>query len=108
MAGVRAAAGGAVKAVAALADRVRPPPPGVVILLYHRVGARTDMAVDLPAALFDEQMAWLASRRCAVTLEQALASLAAPAPSGGAAGGEREPGRHRVVVTFDDGTADLA
>jgi peptidoglycan/xylan/chitin deacetylase (PgdA/CDA1 family) len=96
--GIRAAAQTAVKAGAALADRVRRPGRGVVILLYHRVGGRTDTAVDLPAALFDEQMEWLAAHREPLGLDAALASLGAGAPP---------PGPDPVVVSFDDGTADL-
>ena len=94
---VRSAASAAVKATAATADRVRRPPRGVVFLIYHRVGGGTGSTVDLPPGLFDEQMAWLASRRMAVTIDEALVALTrteAPAP---------DP----VVVTFDDGTADL-
>ena len=87
----------AVKATSVFVDQVWRPQRGVVVLLYHRVGA-APMAVDLPTGLFDEQMAWLASQRCTVGIDAALASLAddtsttAPDP---------------VVVTFDDGTADL-
>jgi peptidoglycan/xylan/chitin deacetylase (PgdA/CDA1 family) len=94
---IRSAAGWAVKATAALSDRVWPPARGVVVLLYHRVGAGTTSEVDLPPALFDEQMAWLAARRVAVTLDVALNSLEGVATQGD------DP----VVVSFDDGTADL-
>jgi peptidoglycan/xylan/chitin deacetylase (PgdA/CDA1 family) len=91
------------KEAAALADRVRTQRPGVVVLLYHRVGGRTAGGeIDLPAGLFDEQMAWLAERRAAVTLDAALSRLAAGAPADGPADAP-DP----VVVTFDDGTADL-
>jgi peptidoglycan/xylan/chitin deacetylase (PgdA/CDA1 family) len=92
-------AGRAVKEAAALADRVRAPRRGVVVLLYHRVGGRTAGGeIDLPAGLFDEQMAWLAERRAVVTLDAALSRMAAGPPAAGP-----DP----VVVTFDDGTADL-
>jgi Polysaccharide deacetylase len=94
---VRSAASAAVKATAATADRVRRPPRGVVFLIYHRVGGGTASTVDLPAGLFDEQMAWLASRRAAVSIDDALVSL----------GRAEAPARDPVVVTFDDGTADL-
>jgi peptidoglycan/xylan/chitin deacetylase (PgdA/CDA1 family) len=97
--GMRVAAQRAVKVTAALADRVRRPGRGVVILLYHRVGGRTDTAVDLSADLFEEQMAWLAAHRDAVGLDCALASLGSGSPP---------PGPDPVVVSFDDGTADLA
>jgi peptidoglycan/xylan/chitin deacetylase (PgdA/CDA1 family) len=102
MAGVRVASQAAVKATSVLADQVWRPPRGVVFLLYHRVGARTPTAVDLPTALFDDQMAWLASKELQVGIDEALTSLAGPAPSDDAMS-EPDP----VVVTFDDGTADL-
>ncbi|MEY2567301.1 MAG: hypothetical protein QOE35_1830 [Actinomycetota bacterium] len=82
---------------AAAADRVRPAKPGVVVLLYHRVGRRSTVEVDLPRGLFADQMAAIAGR--AVTLDTALDALAGPPPAGGAPG--------PVVVTFDDGTADF-
>jgi peptidoglycan/xylan/chitin deacetylase (PgdA/CDA1 family) len=84
------------KSAAALIDRVHQPAAGVVVLIYHRVGRRSSMSVDLPSALFDEQMAWLAASGLVVSLDDAVGLLAAP---GGSAS--------RVVVTFDDGTADL-
>ncbi len=101
MAGAREASQAAVKATSVLADQVWRPARGVVILLYHRVGARTPTAVDLPTALFDEQMAWLASQRLQVGIDDALTSLAATTSD--AAPSDPDP----VVVTFDDGTADL-
>ena len=83
------------KRAAAGADRLRPARPGVVVLLYHRVGAHSGVEVDLPRALFAEQMAAIADR--AATLDHALSALAGPPPGG------VDP----VVVTFDDGTADF-
>jgi peptidoglycan/xylan/chitin deacetylase (PgdA/CDA1 family) len=85
-----------VKSLAVAADRVRRPRPGVVVLAYHRVGARTAATeIDLPRAVFAEQMEEIAAR--ATTLDEALSDLAdAPAT----------PGRD-VVVTFDDGTVDF-
>jgi peptidoglycan/xylan/chitin deacetylase (PgdA/CDA1 family) len=84
------------KAVAAAADVVRPPPRGVVILLYHRVGTSTGREFELSAARFDEQVARVADR--VIGLDDALTALRHPAPTGA------DP----VVITFDDGTADLA
>lgn len=78
-------------------DRVCPPPPGITLLIYHRVGGGTDGAVDVPVAEFRAQLARLAADCRVLTLEQAVAELAAGAP---VADG--------VVVTFDDGTADFA
>ena len=88
--------GAALKATASVMDRVRPPKPGVTVLIYHRVGARTPVPVDLPTPLFRDQMAELAGR--AVSLDDALGILA----------GSISPAvEHPVVVTFDDGTADV-
>jgi peptidoglycan/xylan/chitin deacetylase (PgdA/CDA1 family) len=85
----------AVKAAASAADVVRPAAPGLVILLYHRVGGRSRSGVDLPSALFDEQVAELVEARRIVTLDEGL---------------ERIRRDHLddwpVVLTFDDGTAD--
>ena len=90
------AALGAVKRIAVGVDRVRPARPGVVVLLYHRVGRRSTVEVDLPRGLFSDQMAALSGR--AATLDAALDALDGQAPATG-------PGP--VVVTFDDGTADF-
>src|SRR6266566_6244238 len=87
----------AVKWSAASADRIVPPPRGVVLLQYHRVGGRAPVEIDLPPARFEEQMALVADEQRATTLDRALELL------GGTAVPERDP----VVVTFDDGTADF-
>lgn len=92
------AAQSVLKLSAAAADRLRPPRPGVVVLIYHRVGARTPMEVDLPADLFDHHMAVLAASGRAATLDDALTVLSTGAV----------PASDPVVVTFDDGTADFA
>lgn len=86
------------KPLAASADRLRPRRHGVVVLLYHRVGARTEVEVDLPTSLFERQMEALAETGRAVTLDRALEVLA----------GSEPPTLDPVVVTFDDGTADFA
>lgn len=89
----------AIKRAAVAADQLRPPPAGVTILIYHRVGGRTPVTVDLPTSLFDEQVGWLAEHTRVLTLSQAADLLAAA---------ERPPDpRPHVVVTFDDGTADF-
>lgn len=88
----------ALKRAAATADRLRPPPPGIVVLIYHRVGGGSGLELDLPIAEFRAQMAWLADAGVVMSLDDALRSLAEdPAPA-----------RSRVVVTFDDGTRDFA
>ena len=88
--------GAALKSVAAAVDAVRRPVAGVTVLIYHRVGARTSVPVDLPTALFRDQMAELAGR--AISLDAALAVLD---------GTDEAATEHPVVVTFDDGTADV-
>jgi peptidoglycan/xylan/chitin deacetylase (PgdA/CDA1 family) len=62
----------------------------VVFLLYHRVGDRGG-EIELPQAMFEEQMAHLAEREPVLTLHQAV--------SNGHQGG--------VVVSFDDGYIDF-
>lgn len=85
------------KRTAALVDRVQAPDRGIVALIYHRVGRRTGVSVDLPEWLFEEQISRIAEGRRAVSLEFALAALDAGPPEG------PDP----VVITFDDGTADF-
>lgn len=88
----------ALKVTAAALDFVRRPPPGLVVLIYHRVGRRSAVEVDLPRAAFADQMAWLAAETTVVTLTEGLARLADP----------QSPREPLVAVTFDDGTADFA
>jgi peptidoglycan/xylan/chitin deacetylase (PgdA/CDA1 family) len=95
---MRAVARRGVKLSAVALDRLRAPRRGVVVLLYHRVGARSGWELDLPVALFHEQMSELAASGRATTLDRALEALRDPEP----------PARDPVVVTFDDGTADFA
>lgn len=98
-----------IKAVAAAGDSLRRPAPGVVVLIYHRVGGGSGTEVDLPAPAFDEQMAWLAASGRVASLDSAvdlLAGSGAAADGGGSAA--PPPAEDAVVVTFDDGTADLA
>jgi peptidoglycan/xylan/chitin deacetylase (PgdA/CDA1 family) len=86
------------KLAAAAADVVRKPGTGLVVLIYHRVGRRSAIEVDLPLETFTEQIAFLAAHADVVTLADGLARVADPdAP--------RDP---IIAVTFDDGTADFA
>ena len=92
----------AVKTTAAGLDLLRPRARGVTILIYHRVGGRSGLEVDLPAPLFAAQVARLAESGRVVTLDRAAELLLE--------GGERSgggPDTDPVVVTFDDGTADF-
>jgi peptidoglycan/xylan/chitin deacetylase (PgdA/CDA1 family) len=87
----------AIKVTSAAVDTLRRPEPGLVVLIYHRVGQRTSVEVDLPTSLFAEQMAALTAETELVTLTdgiQRLADASSPSPM--------------VAVTFDDGTADFA
>ncbi len=90
-----------VKVAAETVDHVRADHPGVVVLIYHRVGRRTSQSVDLPVEEFDDQMAELADSGRVITLDRAVDILAGHAPAPAL---QPDP----VVITFDDGTADLA
>lgn len=65
---------------------------GLVILIYHLVGAGTDSPVDLPTGLFRAQMEELRERARILPLPEALHRLESSDPP-------REP---IAVVTFDD------
>lgn len=101
-------------------DRLVPPPAGITVLIYHRVGGGSDSAVDLPAEQFEAQVAHLAAHHRILTLDQAIAELTAGSPSGwGAANaaasdsdapadaGADTDDRRGVVLTCDDGTSDF-
>ena len=90
-----------VKAAAASVDLLRRPPPGLVVLIYHRVGRRTAVEVDLPVELFEDQIAFLADTCRVVTLDEGLRLAASPPEADTEA-------KTVVAVTFDDGTADFA
>ena len=85
-----------VKAAAGAVDVVRPATSGLVVLIYHRVGGHTPVTVDLPTAVFDDQIAELAATTNVLSLDDAVARLGA---------GDDLTGS--VVVTFDDGTVDF-
>ncbi len=96
-----------VNTVSLTADRIAPPPAGITILIYHRVGGGTDSAVDLDPDDFDRQLAHLVEHHRVLSLDDAVSEFAAAQPEGWAvsrAPAIAEPG---VVVTFDDGTADF-
>jgi peptidoglycan/xylan/chitin deacetylase (PgdA/CDA1 family) len=88
----------AVKVLAAAADAFRRPGNGLVVLIYHRVGARTAVETDLPLDLFADQIAFLGEQAHVVTLDDGLRAINAPQPAESS----------KVAITFDDGTADFA
>ncbi len=88
------------KRLASGLDRLRAPSPGVIVLLYHQVGAPRPGEVNLPVDLFADQMAELAATADVLSLDAALEVLDAPATT-------PPPARPQVVLTFDDGTADF-
>jgi peptidoglycan/xylan/chitin deacetylase (PgdA/CDA1 family) len=93
----RRGVGQGVKLGAAALDRLRPPAPGIAVLIYHRVGGRTASNVDLPTGTFEDQVAELASAGRLVALDDAVARLLS---------GDPIEGPSPVVLTFDDGTVD--
>ena len=72
--------------------------PAVVVLLYHRVGRRSVSPVDLPLAGFEQQLDDLAEADLVIDLDAAIAFLTT--------GGAPTATPPKVVLTFDDGTAD--
>ncbi len=86
-----------VKRLSMTADRVAPPPAGITVLIYHRVGGGSSSAVDLDQQAFDQQLAVLADEHRVLTLADAVIELSSP-------DGVARPG---VVLTFDDGTSDF-
>lgn len=104
--------GVAVKRASVAVDKVARPAEGITVLIYHRVGGGSDSAVDLPVEQFEAQLAHLAEHHRILSLDAAVAELAAPAGWGAAApagvdvAGDSRP-TSGVVVTFDDGTDDF-
>jgi peptidoglycan/xylan/chitin deacetylase (PgdA/CDA1 family) len=87
-----------VKFVAAVADALRRPYSGLVVLIYHRVGRQSRIETDLPLRVFEEQIAFLAEQSNIVSLDDGLRTIASPPSSPSS----------MVTITFDDGTADFA
>jgi peptidoglycan/xylan/chitin deacetylase (PgdA/CDA1 family) len=94
----KSVAAGLLKVAAAGRDALRPAGAGAVVLLYHRVGRRSSLAVDLPAPLFTAQVDELAAAGRTVSLDVLLSLVAEPNP----------PAVDPVALTFDDGTEDFA
>jgi peptidoglycan/xylan/chitin deacetylase (PgdA/CDA1 family) len=71
--------------------------PGIIVLVYHRVGGTSDRQIDLPVELFDWQMRYLRERYRVISLDQAVAI----------AEESRAPREETVAITFDDGYEDI-
>ena len=95
---VRAGAAGLLKLVAAGRDALGSRRDGAVVLLYHRVGGGSGLAIDLPPALFAAQVDELTTAKRVVSLDALLALVAR----------DEAPAQPPVALTFDDGTADFA
>lgn len=97
----RAALLRAVKTGAVAADRLRGLATGsrnrrgIVVLAYHRVGGGSASEIDLDPVQFADHLAYIGAR--AARLGDALTALDGAPPDG------PDP----IVVTFDDGTADV-
>lgn len=91
-----------VKRVGKALDGIAPPPAGITVLIYHRVGGGSDSAVDLAVDAFEAQAEHLAAHHRVLSIDDAVAELGAPADH---AAPDPRPG---VVITFDDGTTDFA
>ena len=106
---------GIVKRAGILADRFLPPPPGITILIYHRVGGGSDSEVDLDPEMFERQLEYLSENHRVVSLDDAVAELADGTSTGWAAESTSadnravadESSQRAVVITFDDGTTDF-
>jgi hypothetical protein len=77
-------------------ERGTSPAAGLTVLIYHRVGGASPDERDLGLEEFRSQMELLADRHRVLPLDEALDALDA---------GDDRPA---VVLTFDDGFADLA
>lgn len=88
----------AVKSSASVIDKVRTPPTGVTILIYHRVGAGSGGEMDLPPEAFDIQLQWLNEQRQVITLDDAVDLVTGNT--------DRQVTGREVALTFDDGTED--
>ena len=97
-----------VKMSAAAADVLRGQRRGLVVLIYHRVGRRSTMEVDLPLGMFADQIAWLRATLPIVSLDEGLAWVAAADDPWSESGDGVWADDIRVAITFDDGTSDLA
>lgn len=72
--------------------------PGLVILIYHRVGGGSSSEIDLVSDLFERQMAYLREHARIVPMDAVV---------DGALDAVDSKGRDAVAVTFDDGSRDI-
>ena len=105
---LRRGLGLAVKICARTLDLIHRPQPGITVLIYHRIGAGTASAVDVPSEMFRRQLAYLARETEVIDIEQAVGLLRVRAPRRQAddPSPDRPETKQQVVITFDDGTRD--
>jgi peptidoglycan/xylan/chitin deacetylase (PgdA/CDA1 family) len=72
--------------------------PGVVILLYHRIGGGTRSDIDMPVELFERQIRHIRRHCVVVSLDDVVRLSTRPAAERSA--------RDVVAVTLDDGFSD--
>ena len=106
-----------VKRAGIAVDRLLPPPPGITILIYHRVGGGSDSEVDLSPDMFEQQLEYLSDHHRVLSLDDAVAELTSTTNNGWATAPTKpatdqhstavEDDRRGVVITFDDGTTDF-
>jgi peptidoglycan/xylan/chitin deacetylase (PgdA/CDA1 family) len=106
-----------VKRAGIAVDRLLPPPPGITILIYHRVGGGSDSEVDLSPDMFEQQLEYLSNHHRVLSLDDAVAELTSTTNNGWATAPTKpatdqdatavEDDRRGVVITFDDGTTDF-
>ncbi|MEN9594200.1 MAG: hypothetical protein RLY23_683 [Actinomycetota bacterium] len=73
--GIKLGIGTGIKAAAATVDRARPPRSGVTVLIYHRVGRRAQVEMDLDTHTFEHQISELAEGGRVVDIDEGLALL---------------------------------
>lgn len=81
----------AVKWASAATDPVLGRRPGPRILIYHQVGATSNLEMDVERSRFEKQLDWMQEHGDIVSLEEALSALAVPIAG------------YQFVLTFDDG-----
>lgn len=72
--------------------------PGLVVLLYHRVGGGTRSEIDMAVSVFERQMRYLRRHCHIVSLDDVLQMSARQEM--------REASRDIIAITFDDGYAE--